>query len=72
MESGAQSVAPLGPTATTWQEPYDALVTFANCSVTNTTAAANQSTFECLKGLPAEQLLAAQLSVQALPQFSVS
>jgi hypothetical protein len=70
MESGAQSVTPIGPTATTWQAPYNAVVAAANCSVTNTTAAGNQSTFDCLKALPAQQLLAAQLKVQAMLQFA--
>ncbi|RSH92324.1 hypothetical protein EHS25_008739 [Saitozyma podzolica] len=70
MESGAQSVSPIGPTATTWQTAYNAVVSAANCSVTNTTAAGNQSTFDCLKALPAQQLLAAQLKVQGMLQFA--
>ena len=76
MESGAQSIAPLGPTGSTWQAPYDAIVKAANCSAplsdSTGSAAANQSTFECLKALPAEQLLNASLSVKDELQYSGS
>ncbi|ORY24002.1 Alpha/Beta hydrolase protein [Naematelia encephala] len=71
MESGAQSVAPIGPTATTWNAPYDALVKLTNCSYTlNYTVGSNDS-FTCLKTLPAEQILAAQLEMQNITQFAV-
>ena len=52
MESGAQSLALIGPTAEIWQEPYDQLVRFANCSSQN-------DSFTCLQHLPADKLLEA-------------
>ena len=52
MESGAQSLVPIGPTAEVWQEPYDQLVQFANCS--------QNDSYSCLKELPTDQLLRAR------------
>lgn len=76
MESGAQSVAPIGPTGTTFQAVYDDIVMFTNCSASNGTGtgtpARNQSSFECLKSLPAEALLAAQLETEAMAQYAVA
>ncbi len=70
MESGAQSTAPIGPTSSIYQGPYDATVKFANCTVSNGTASGNQSTFECLKALPAFALLNATLATLALPEYA--
>ena len=71
MESGAQATAPLGPTSTTWQSPYDLIVQYLNCSSSNSTsAAANQSSFDCLKAVPAEELLQAQVQTLNLTQYS--
>jgi carboxylesterase type B len=86
MESGAQSTAPIGPTGSTWQGPYNALVNYAGCNTTaltngtasnstagNSTSAANfSSSFECLKSIPASQLLLAQQRTQQLPQYSLA
>lgn len=81
MESGAQSTAPLGPTGSTWQGPYNALVDYAGCNTTastnsttgNSTSAANfTSSFDCLKSIPASQLLLAQERTQELPQYSLA
>ncbi|RXK40882.1 hypothetical protein M231_01730 [Tremella mesenterica] len=62
MESGAQSVVPIGPTNTTWQIGYDLLAKFSGCAARAATslrkkdkrianyvgsAAYNQSTFLC-------------------------
>ncbi|KAL7419296.1 hypothetical protein Q5752_006133 [Cryptotrichosporon argae] len=70
MESGAQSTNPLGPANTTWQTPYDLTVAYAGCNATaNGTAAGNQSTFDCLKALPADVLNNATLAVKSLPQY---
>ncbi|EIW71103.1 hypothetical protein TREMEDRAFT_27125 [Tremella mesenterica DSM 1558] len=44
MESGAQSVAPLGPTATTWQVGYDLLTEFSGCAAVAAAAVAGNST----------------------------
>lgn len=66
MESGAPSTAPIGPTNSTWQAPYDAVVTLLNCTSKNATSyqASNQSSFDCLKAAPADAILKAQLQVQ--------
>ena len=32
MESGAQSVAPIAPTAEFWQKPFDLVANYTNCS----------------------------------------
>jgi carboxylesterase type B len=75
MESGAQSTAPIGPTGTTWQGPYDLLVEYAGCSgnaSANSTSASNASSFDCLKALPADQILAAQEKVKQIPQYSLA
>lgn len=69
MESGAQSTAPIGRTDSTWQGPYDATVGFANCTVSNSTASQYNSSFACLKALPATALLNASLQAVALPQY---
>ena len=83
MESGAQSSAPIGPTATSWQGPFDLLLKYTNCTANSTTgsnattsssmagsATANQSAFECLKAVPGDLLIKAQAQVQAQPQYS--
>jgi hypothetical protein len=64
MQSGAQSTAPIGPTDSTWQMPYDAIVTAIGCGA-NSTQGSNttQSSFECLKATPADAILAAQEAV---------
>ena len=71
MQSGAQSLIPLGPTATTWQEPYDHLIELTNCSSNatsagTTNATADQDSFNCLKYLPADQLFAATATLANL------
>jgi hypothetical protein len=64
MQSGAQSTAPIGPTDSTWQMPYDAIVSAIGCNA-NSTEGSNttQSSFECLKATPADAILAAQEAV---------
>ncbi|KAK1927549.1 Carboxylesterase [Papiliotrema laurentii] len=83
MQSGAQSTAPIGPTDSTWQGAYDKLVQFAGCEVGSTNGSTNATTptganvgnysssFECLKYLPAEQLLSAQAQVRNLTQYAL-
>ena len=64
MQSGAQSTAPIGPTDSTWQQPYDAIVAAIGCSnSTGNSTDSTQSSFECLKAAPAEAILAAQEAV---------
>ena len=70
LESGSQATAPITPVGTDWQGPYDAVVKFSGCSVPNTTLAGNQSTFDCLKALPASVILNATLETVALPMYS--
>ncbi|KAK4688859.1 hypothetical protein P7C73_g1244, partial [Tremellales sp. Uapishka_1] len=74
MESGAQSTTPIGPTADTWQGPYNALVNATGCNapsnLTTNSAAANQSTFECLKALPVQQIANASVAIEAMIQYS--
>jgi hypothetical protein len=67
MQSGAQSTAPIGPTDSTWQMPYDYIVQAIGCtgnstSGNNTDSSSNstQSSFECLKAAPAEAIITAQ------------
>ncbi|WVQ79887.1 hypothetical protein IAT38_001987 [Cryptococcus sp. DSM 104549] len=66
MESGAQSTLPIGPTNTTWDDAYKALLEAANCSVTITLT----TPFECLRNLDVERLLEAQLLVKNQTQFA--
>ena len=64
MQSGAQSTAPIGPTDSTWQMPYDAIVNAIGCGANSTDSSnSTQSSFECLKAAPAEAILAAQEAV---------
>ncbi|WRT64599.1 uncharacterized protein IL334_001532 [Kwoniella shivajii] len=83
MESGAQSTLPLGPTASTWEDVYQALLQATNCSSTppsastanTTTSPSTQSNstssgFDCLKALPADALLKGQLTVKSNLLFS--
>ena len=64
MQSGAQSTAPIGPTDSTWQQPYDAIVAAIGCSNgTSNSTESTQSSFECLKAAPAEAIIAAQEAV---------
>jgi hypothetical protein len=80
MESGAQSTAPIGPTATTWERPFDLVVQFAGCnasaSAANGSAAGNataySSTFDCLANIPTERLLAAQEQVRNITQYAAA
>ncbi|WVF69607.1 hypothetical protein IAT40_004385 [Kwoniella sp. CBS 6097] len=74
MESGAQSTLPLGPTASLWDDAYQYLLTVTNCTTTPSTngtanstevASSGDSAWNCLKTLPAEQLLQGQLAVKS-------
>ena len=70
MESGAQSTAPIGPTSQDFQGLYNQIVVNSGCAASNGTSAGNQSTFECLKALPAATLLNASIEGLALPQYA--
>lgn len=67
MESGAQSTAPIGPTNTTWEDAYNALLATTNCT---SPSAGNVTQFQCLKELPAEDLLRGQLAVRNQTEFA--
>ena len=91
MESGAQSTAPIDPTAEFWQQPFDLVLNYTNCSSTVSIASNSSSTnssstnssamattsssssvpaIECLRALPAEVVLNAQLMVQNITRYS--
>jgi len=64
MQSGAQSTAPIGPTDSNWQQPYDAIIAAIGCANgTSNSTESSQSSFECLKAAPAEAIIAAQDAV---------
>lgn len=67
MMSGAQSTTPLGPTSEFWQAPFDSVANLTGCkNVSSTTPPpSNQSTLECLKKVPATELLAAQTKTKS-------
>ncbi|XAO27820.1 hypothetical protein I312_106683 [Cryptococcus bacillisporus CA1280] len=67
MESGAQSTAPIGPTNTTWEDAYNALLAATNCT---SPSAGNVTQFQCLKELPAKELLQGQLAVRNQTEFA--
>lgn len=73
MMSGAQSTAPLGPTGAWWQGPYDAVATNTSCRNASTplTTQGNQSTFDCLKSVSAEKLLAAQVATKSSLVYAI-
>ena len=74
MQSGAQSTAPIGPTDSSWQEPYDLVLSLLGCDPTSGSSNSSSSPgandtdteskglsgFACLKAAPADQLVAAQ------------
>ena len=65
MQSGAQSTAPIGPTDSSWQEPYDLVLSLLGCDGSNSTVGTTNSSasgtgFECLKNTPGDELIAAQ------------
>ncbi|KIY31433.1 carboxylesterase [Cryptococcus gattii E566] len=66
MESGAQSTAPIGPTNTTWEDAYNALLATTNCT---SPSGGNVTQFQCLKELPAEDLLRGQSAVKSQTAF---
>ncbi|WVQ75789.1 hypothetical protein IAR50_005422 [Cryptococcus sp. DSM 104548] len=79
MESGAPSTTPIGSEAT-WEDAYQALLLASNCSTSasnssnssNTTTFTNSTTsspFDCLRTLPAEQILAAQITIKNQTAF---
>ncbi|OCF30387.1 hypothetical protein I316_07955 [Kwoniella heveanensis BCC8398] len=68
MSSGSQSTAPIGPTATTWEDAYQYLLNITSCVSPEET----EDSFECLRGLPPDQLLQAQFALQASPIWSAS
>lgn len=82
MQSGAASSIPMGPTESTWQEPYDLLAAFAGCdgsASNNITAGGDDkdeecydSAFECLKSLTGQELLGAQEQVRNLTQYQAA
>ncbi|KIR26114.1 carboxylesterase [Cryptococcus deuterogattii LA55] len=67
MESGAQSTAPIGPTNTTWEDAYNALLATTNCT---SPSDGNATQFQCLKELPANELLQGQLAVRNQTEFA--
>lgn len=67
MESGAQSTAPIGPTNTTWEDAYTALLAATNCT---SPSDGNATQFQCLKELPAQELLRGQLAVRNQTEFA--
>ncbi|OWZ67867.1 hypothetical protein AYX15_01223 [Cryptococcus neoformans] len=67
MESGAQSTVPTGPTNTTWENAYASLLDVTNCT---TPSDKNVTQFQCLKEMPGQELLKAQLTVQSQTEFS--
>ncbi|TYJ55470.1 hypothetical protein B9479_003860 [Cryptococcus floricola] len=84
MESGAPSTTAIGPEDSTWEGAYEALLLASNCSSNstispNTTTSANgtsfnatgtsSSPFDCLRALPAENFLAAQILVKNMTMF---
>lgn len=73
MMSGAQSTAPLGPTSQFWQTPFDMVANATGCrnATSPTTAAANQTIFDCVKAVPADKLLAAQIKVKSTITYSL-
>ena len=54
MQSGAQSSAPMGPTATSYVDSWNKFAALANCT---------DDSWNCLKSIPAQQLLDAQLEL---------
>ncbi len=69
MESGAQSTVPIGLTSTTWQGPYESSYSpFAPVAMGRRRGI--RALFGCLKALPAQQLLQAQMMTEALPLHS--
>lgn len=65
MQSGSQSTAPVVTAGRAWLEAYDLLLELSGCN--NTTS----SGFACLKTLPAEDLLAAQVQVRNDTRFKL-
>lgn len=69
MQSGSpSSLSGFGENDDIYQEPYDKLVEYAGCANgtdlgANASAETNQSTFDCLKSLSGEDLLAAQVEM---------
>lgn len=55
MQSGSASSLPGYGDSSLYQQPYDELVQYAGCNGTDS--------FECLRALPAEDLLAAQVNM---------
>ncbi|ORX34047.1 Alpha/Beta hydrolase protein [Kockovaella imperatae] len=82
MESGSQSVAPIAPTAEFWQGAFDLIQNYTNCSApvttqSNTSVSRRDSTdlppeITCLKYVPAEELLKAQLAVKNTTEYGAS
>lgn len=64
MQSGASSTAPIGPTGTTYQGAYDALVAAAGCNGTS-------SSLACLGKLDQNALLNAQNTMKGQFQYSL-
>nr|XP_018265272.1 uncharacterized protein I303_01632 [Kwoniella dejecticola CBS 10117]OBR87430.1 hypothetical protein I303_01632 [Kwoniella dejecticola CBS 10117] len=60
MSSGSQSSAPTGPTGGTWEDSYQQLLNLTHCISPEQT----ENSFECLRLLPAETLLAAQFALK--------
>jgi carboxylesterase type B len=62
MQSGSPSTFPMGASGEVWLEAYDLLLELSGCQVGGNHTAGG---FQCLKDLPAVDLLAAQTGVQA-------
>lgn len=77
MMSGAQSTLPNGPTASTWQTPYDALVASVGCANVSTAGitpvsgltAAEEAGFQCIKKLDANKLQDAATALKSQIQY---
>ena len=86
MESGAQSTLPLAETAQGYNAVYEDVAYLTGClaqanisynanasetgSAANVSVQANDTAWQCIKALPAENLLNASLAVSQLPAFA--
>lgn len=71
MQSGAQSTAPITNTSTGWNAPYNNTAQNAGCMAPNTTNLGNLTTWQCLKRIPADTLMAAAAKTKASLQYSL-
>jgi carboxylesterase type B len=75
IQSGGQSIVPVGPTATAWPDAYNIVADYVGCAVetngnTSSVRTGQNSSFDCMRAVSSRLLLDGQNHLMALPRYN--